>query len=80
MKPDTFAIIALRLMGVGLFVIASWQLMAGLLHSFGEVNPSYLGYFFQKVIAGPLLGLFLAVLLLAFSRRLGQILSRGLES
>ena len=80
MKPEIFAALVIRLFGFVLLVLSVWQLLTGLVQSFGEVDPTYLGYFFQKVLVGPVLGLGIGGFLLASGSILGRWLSRGLSS
>lgn len=80
MKPETTAILWVRILGLALIVVSTWQLLGGLVASVGELDPTYFGYFFQKVLAGPLIGLFLGVLLVGAGRAIGRRLARDLES
>jgi len=80
MNIASFAIISLRLLAVAVFFLATWKMLGGIISSLGDINPAYFGYFFQKVILGPFLGVLLSILLFGASKPLGRWLSRNLDS
>lgn len=79
MKLETLAIFFIRILGTVFVAVSLWQLLTGLVQSLGEIDPTYFGYFFQKILVGPTVGLAFGGLLLGSGRLLGRWLCRDLD-
>jgi hypothetical protein len=79
-KPTSAAILAVRLLGLFWLVAGLWMLVANVIESALEFNPSFIGYYLQSQVLRPVLAMGLGLLLIIFSRRLGRWLARGLDS
>ncbi|MCC5835950.1 MAG: hypothetical protein JJU20_14585 [Opitutales bacterium] len=55
----------------------SYLLLANLIDSYRDFDPSYLGYFFGQVLLRPLLLLLWSSLLWVLAPRIGRILNNG---
>ncbi len=79
-KYNFAAVLAVRLLGLFWVVAGLWMLVANVIESATEFNPSFMGYYLQSQVLRPLLAMGLGVLLILFSRRLGRWLASGLDS
>jgi len=79
-KPTSAAILAVRLLGLFWLVVGLWMLVANIIESATEFNPSFVGYYLQSQMLRPLLAMGLGVLLIILSKKLGRWLARGLDS
>lgn len=74
------AILAIRVIGVLLVVLGLWQLIANIIESIREFDPTYWWYYVQSELLRPLLGIFIGKLLYWFSKPMGALLAKGLET
>jgi len=79
-KSTSAAILAVRLLGLFWLVAGLWMLVANVIESATEFNPSFVGYYLQSQLLRPLLAVGVGLLLFIFSRPLGRRLARGLDS
>lgn len=63
----TTAATLLRVGAVFLMLTALWQLVANIADSIFDVDPSYLGHYFQQNLLRPLIGLILGAVLFLFA-------------
>lgn len=73
------AILGVRLCALFFGALGLWLLVANLVESFSEFNPSYLGYFLLSQVARPLAAIVLGLLLWLLSKPVGKLLGRGLS-
>ncbi|MDX2110268.1 MAG: hypothetical protein SFY80_08525 [Verrucomicrobiota bacterium] len=73
------AILAIRLLGLALFILGTWLLVANLFETIRQFDPTYAWYYFQNQLLRPVLAMGLGCILLLFSKPLGKFMARELE-
>lgn len=78
-KYTSAAVLAVRLLGLFWLAAGLWMLVANIIESATEFNPSFIGYYLQSQALRPLLAIGLGVLLLILARPVGRFVARGLD-
>ncbi len=78
-KYTSAAVLAVRLLGLVWLAAGLWMLVANMVESATEFNPSFIGYYLQSQAVRPLLAMGLGALLLLLARRVGRALAAGLD-
>lgn len=77
-SSQRLAALALRLLGLLLILLGSWQAVANLIDGWMEFDPTYLGYFFRSQLMRPALVMLWGTALILLSRPLGRCIAKGL--
>ena len=78
-KYTSAAVLAVRLMGLFWVIAGLWMLMANIIESALDFNPTYLGYYLVSQALRPLLAVGFGIILSLFSKKLGRCLACGLD-
>jgi hypothetical protein len=72
------AILAVRLLAVFFFLFGIWLLLANVIESVAEFNPTYFLYYFKSQLLRPSLACGLSILLYLSSAKVGRWISKDL--
>jgi len=78
-KYTSAAVLLVRLLGLFWVAAGLWMLVANVIESATEFNPSFLGYYLQSQALRPLLAIGVGLLLMIFARPIGRRAARGLD-
>ena len=81
MSPTVkWAVAAVRVCGLFVGSLAFWQMLGNIVGSLREIDPSYIGYYFSSQLARPFCGICVGGLIYLFSKPIGRLIARGLDS
>lgn len=78
-KYTSAAVLAVRLLGLVWLTAGLWMLVANIIESATEFNPSFIGYYLQSQAVRPLLAIGLGLLLIIMAKPFGRKLAKGLD-
>ncbi len=73
------AILSIRILALLLIVVGAGQLLANVIESIREFDPTYWWYYVQSEMLRPLLAIIFGKLLYLFSKPLGKLLASGID-